>query len=173
MLCSKHFKEDCFEKEVVIAASLGISRRRKVKPFAVPSIFKKRSIKPDTISGQGVKCCNTDSDDHFSAKKPRAAYEKRERARAGELFLKPVFLFLVFQYFISATQTLQKVLVTELSSPATSTDTKSTSSTMTTDQCDYDCTGSQYSVDVSTQVNITVPKVNARIPVKPKMKSKG
>ena len=44
---------------------------------------------------------------------------------------------------------------------------------MTTDQCDYDCTGSQSSFDVSTQVNITVPKVNARIQVKPKMKSKG
>ena len=93
MLCSKHFEEDCFEKEVVIAASLGISRRRKLKPSAVPSIFKKRFIKPDTISGQAVKCCNTDSDDHFPAKKPRATYEKRERARASKLFLSLFFFF--------------------------------------------------------------------------------
>ena len=93
MLCSEHFEEDCFEKEVTIAALLSISRRRKLKPSTVPSIFKKRSIKPENITGQAVKRCNTDADEHFSAKMPRTAYEKRERARASELFLSLFFFF--------------------------------------------------------------------------------
>ena len=46
---------------------------------------------------------------------------------------------MAFQCLISATLILQEVLVTELSSP-TSIGTKTTSSIMTTDQCDYDCT---------------------------------
>ena len=52
MLCSRHFGEDCFEPEVAIAASLGINKRRKLKPTAVPSLFEKQ---PSTFESETGK----------------------------------------------------------------------------------------------------------------------
>ena len=42
VLCSKHFKEDCFESQVAMAAKLGIKKHQKLKPDAVPTIFEKQ-----------------------------------------------------------------------------------------------------------------------------------
>ena len=40
-LCSCHFTEDCFQHDVVVAASLGLSKRMKLKADAIPKVFKR------------------------------------------------------------------------------------------------------------------------------------
>ena len=42
VLCSDHFKEDCFETETLLAPKFGISRKPRLKPNAVPTIFTKQ-----------------------------------------------------------------------------------------------------------------------------------
>ena len=39
VLCSDHFTADCFEANSAIAATFGISKKRRLKPDAVPTIF--------------------------------------------------------------------------------------------------------------------------------------
>ena len=38
-LCSAHFTDDCSETELALATSMGINRRKRLKPTAVPSLF--------------------------------------------------------------------------------------------------------------------------------------
>ena len=38
-LCSDHFSEDCFEKDTLMTAKLGIQKHMKLKSDAVPTIF--------------------------------------------------------------------------------------------------------------------------------------
>ena len=52
MLCSRHFGKDCFEPEVALASLLGINRRKKLKPTAVPSLFKKQPSTFESATGQ-------------------------------------------------------------------------------------------------------------------------
>ena len=89
MLCSRHFGEDCFEPEVAIAASLGINKRRKLKPTAVPSLFEKQPSTFESESGQISRKRMAQADDvrdviECTTKKPRIAYEKRERSRVSD-----------------------------------------------------------------------------------------
>ena len=48
-LCSDHFTPECFEIDSLLAQSMGLEKRRKLKPDAVPSIFKRHT------AGEGVK----------------------------------------------------------------------------------------------------------------------
>lgn len=68
VLCSAHFTEDSFEPDVAIAATFGIEKRRRLKPGAVPTIFKR----PGTF-------CSPSTSTESNSK--RRAFEKRERAR--------------------------------------------------------------------------------------------
>ena len=43
VLCSDHFTPECFEIDSLLAPSMGLEKRRKLKPDAVPSIFKTHS----------------------------------------------------------------------------------------------------------------------------------
>ncbi len=43
VLCSEHFSEDSFEVDSAIAATFGISNKRRLKPDAVPTIFQRQS----------------------------------------------------------------------------------------------------------------------------------
>ena len=74
MLCSRHFTDDCFEPKIALAASFGITKRKKLKPTAVPSLFEKQ---PPTDQAHDRKR-KTDTCDKPSGKKSRRAYEKRE-----------------------------------------------------------------------------------------------
>ena len=58
MLCSRHFGEDCFEPEVAIAASLGINKKRKLKPTAMPSLFEKQPSTFESETGQVSRKCS-------------------------------------------------------------------------------------------------------------------
>ena len=72
-LCSAHFTDDCFETEVALASSMGINRRKRLRPTAVPSLFSSQTRKRTRDSD------NTNS--HKPTKRLRRAYEKRERSQ--------------------------------------------------------------------------------------------
>ena len=82
-LCSDHFSEDCFERDTLMAAKLGIQKRKKLKPDAVPTIFErnKQHAAPPSKKRTG----SSEPDCSQAAKKPRSGYEKRERARVNHL----------------------------------------------------------------------------------------
>lgn len=89
VLCSDHFTTDCFEEDAAIAARFGISKRRRLKPNAIPTVFHRHT------STQILKFSedNTKETPSSSRKRPtadegcvpverkRAAFEKRERMR--------------------------------------------------------------------------------------------
>ena len=85
MLCSRQLGEDYFEPEV-----LGINRRKKLKPTAVPSLFlKKQPSTFESATGQTSRKRMAQTDDaadviESTTKKPRTAYEKRERSRVSD-----------------------------------------------------------------------------------------
>ena len=82
-LCSDHFSEDCFERDTLMAAKLGIQKRKKLKPDAVPTILErnKQHAAPPSKKRTG----SSETDCSQAAKKPRSGYEKRERARVNHL----------------------------------------------------------------------------------------
>ena len=43
VLCSEHIMNDCFEEDSTIAAQFGISKRKRLKPDVIPTIFHKLS----------------------------------------------------------------------------------------------------------------------------------
>lgn len=94
VLCARHFSEDCFEPDSAIAASMGLSKRRRLKPNAIPTIFERQaplhSSGPSTsgistsrkrAAGTSVAPGATGISGTTQPKKPRQAYEKRERSR--------------------------------------------------------------------------------------------
>ena len=90
VLCSQHFDSSCFEADSELAAQMGIQKRRRLKPDAVPTLFEKPVIQLPSQSEPGPsrlsrKRASTDSSSltGTSLKKGRSAYEKRERFRVG------------------------------------------------------------------------------------------
>uniref|UniRef100_A0A1X7TY70 THAP-type domain-containing protein n=1 Tax=Amphimedon queenslandica TaxID=400682 RepID=A0A1X7TY70_AMPQE len=47
-LYSAHFTDDYFETELALYASMGIDRRKRLKPTAVPSLFSHQTRNPQT-----------------------------------------------------------------------------------------------------------------------------
>ena len=93
VLCIRHFTEDCFEPNSAIAASMGLTKRRRLKPNAFPTVFERQApVHSSGPSGSGV-CPSrkraaatttagaTGIGGTTQIKKPRQAYEKRERSR--------------------------------------------------------------------------------------------
>ena len=68
-LCSCHFTTECFEPDSAIAASVGLKRTVRLKPDAVPSIFKR----PHKQS--------VSHDDDATCSKRIKRYEERERRK--------------------------------------------------------------------------------------------
>ena len=66
-----------------MAAKLGIQKRKKLKPDAVPTIFErnKQHAAPPSKKRTG----SSEPDCSEVAKKPRSGYDKRERARVNHL----------------------------------------------------------------------------------------
>ena len=66
-----------------MAAKLGIQKRKKLKPDAVPTIFErnKQHAAPPSKKRTG----SSEPDCSQAAKKSRSGYEKRERARVNHL----------------------------------------------------------------------------------------
>ena len=94
VLCSEHFTADCFTEEPIIAAKFGISKGKRLKPDAVPSIFPRHFKSSASSAGLSSSSSTwtlkrqteTDTksvDDIPSNKKRRTAVEKQERLRVS------------------------------------------------------------------------------------------
>ena len=95
VVCSEHFTQDCFEADAAIAATLGISKKRRLKPDAVPTIFRRESSSMTEVrsESQAASSSTTVSRKRLadvepaaassSVKRSRGAAEKRERIRVS------------------------------------------------------------------------------------------
>ena len=86
VLCSDHFTADCFEADSAIAATFGISKKRRLKPDAVPTIFYRQLTTDQSTSEASAqprpgKRPATTTGVSSSCKRSRGAVEKRERTR--------------------------------------------------------------------------------------------
>ena len=92
VLCSEHFASDSFEPDFGLALGSGLSKRRRLKCDAVPTLFTKtselRRMHSETTADQptsslGKRTASEASavDDSSSVKTKRSAYAKRERCR--------------------------------------------------------------------------------------------
>ena len=89
VLCSEHFTSDCFEENSFIAAQFGLTKRKRLKPDAVPTIFHRPALNvaatshvhlQEGPSAVGHKRAAL-AEESIPLKKKKAAFEKRERAR--------------------------------------------------------------------------------------------
>ena len=92
VLCEKHFPEECFEPDSAIALSMGLLKRKRLRPNAVPTIFERqRQPLPletsDEPSCSGVRKKRSAGTaiilgaESSKIKRPRKAFHKRERSR--------------------------------------------------------------------------------------------
>ena len=92
VLCSEHFESSCFEIDSGLAAEMGLQKRRRLKPDAVPTLFTRPEVPlPSAMSEPGPSRLSrkrapvsSSSIADTAAKKSRTAYEKRERARVSK-----------------------------------------------------------------------------------------
>lgn len=91
VLCSEHFSEDSFEVDSAIAATFGISKKRRLKPDAVPTIFQRQSSVGSGAEDQRVlRKRSADPLAATSSKRARGAVEKRERIRVSSSYFSIV-----------------------------------------------------------------------------------
>ena len=91
VLCSEHFSEDSFEVDSAIAATFGISKKRRLKSDAVPTIFKRQSSVGSGSEDQRVpRKRSADPLAATSSKRARGAVEKRERIRVSSSYFSIV-----------------------------------------------------------------------------------
>ena len=95
VLCSEHFTDCCFQPDSAIAASMGLQKRRMLKPDAIPTVFERPAVQLPSSSGscagasgssrkRGSSTTSPAAEDTPSQpKKRRGAYEKRERSRVS------------------------------------------------------------------------------------------
>ena len=96
VLCANHFTKDCFEPDSAIAATMGLTKRLRLKRNAIPTVFERQAPQhpgPSACSISGVRSTRKRSATTASAeatqitatqvKKGRPAYEKRERSRVS------------------------------------------------------------------------------------------
>jgi hypothetical protein len=50
VLCSQHFESSCFEVDSALAAQMGIQKRKRLKPDAVPTVFDRPAIHTEAES---------------------------------------------------------------------------------------------------------------------------
>ena len=96
-LCSEHFEADCFEVDSMLAEQMGLKKRRRLKPDAVPTIFV-RHVTPQQTTGGPESSSSSEAPLTTARKrapassstvgtggppKKRMAFEKRERLRAS------------------------------------------------------------------------------------------
>ena len=92
VLCSDHFTPECFEIDSLLAPSMGLEKRRKLKPDAVPSIFKRHTAGEEMKEGCSSsavkrKATAISSESMTKTKKRRSeGYEKRERFRVCTIY---------------------------------------------------------------------------------------
>ena len=99
VLCSQHFDSSCFEVDSELAAEMGIQKRRRLKPDAVPSLFDRPGIQlpsastqseagPSRSSRKRASVSSSSLADTTPSKKSRTAYEKREREIKSKQYIE-------------------------------------------------------------------------------------
>ena len=94
-LCSEHFEAECFEVDSMLAEQMGLKKRRRLKPDAVPTIFV-RHVTPQQTTESSSSCeapalttarkrapASSSTVGTGDPPKKRMAFEKRERLRAS------------------------------------------------------------------------------------------
>ena len=93
VLCASHFTANCFEPDSAITATMGIAKRQRLKPDAVPTLFERQAPQSAAGSGPHVSrkrsaATTTPETTRISGtaqvKKLRQAFEKRERSRVRQ-----------------------------------------------------------------------------------------
>ena len=84
VLCSDHFTPECFEIDTLLAPSMGLEKRRKLKPDAVPSIFKRHTAGEEMKEGCSSsavkrKATAISSESMTKTKKRSEGYEKKRK----------------------------------------------------------------------------------------------
>ena len=94
VLCSQHFESSCFEGDSALAAQMGIQKRKRLKPDAVPTVFDRPAIQlpssaqsepgPSRLSWKRGSTGSSSLADP-TTRKIRTAYKKRERSRVTNI----------------------------------------------------------------------------------------
>ena len=71
VLCSKHFSDDCFQPDSAIAASMGLQKRRSLKPDAVPTHFERPSAQLSSSSTRKRSSSTTPLATHDAQSEPK------------------------------------------------------------------------------------------------------
>ena len=82
VLCSKRFTEDSFEVDSTIAATFGISKKRRLKPDAVPTVFLRHSSVGSASQDQLTRK-RVAKPAAQASKRVLGAAEKRDRIRVS------------------------------------------------------------------------------------------
>ena len=85
VLCSEQFTKDSFEVNSTIVATFGISKKRRLKPDAVPTTFPRQSSVDSALiwADRQMRKRVTDTVATSSNKRARGAAEKWKRARVS------------------------------------------------------------------------------------------
>ena len=97
-MCASHFTAICFESNSAIVATMGIAKRQRLKPDTVPTLFERQAPQHQGVAGSGLHvlrersaATTTPETTRISGtaqiKKPRQAFEKRERSRVRQTVL--------------------------------------------------------------------------------------
>ena len=78
VICSDHFTDESFESGTHLEAQFGLLKRRRLRPDAVPTIFKKPA---DLLLTKRAGSCK--DSELPAAKRRERAHEKRERSRVS------------------------------------------------------------------------------------------
>ena len=85
VLCSEHFTSDCFGEDSFMAAQFGLTKRKRLKPDVVPTIFHRPAAATshgDLQEGPSVGYKRPVlAEELIPLKKKKSAFEKRETAR--------------------------------------------------------------------------------------------
>ena len=105
VLCSPHFDDSCFEPDSALAAKMGLVKRRRLKPDAVPTVLERPAPGRLRSSGEAgytsvsaagsshkSSASTLDTDTPSQPKRSRTVYEKIERARVSKDTLNMVVI---------------------------------------------------------------------------------
>lgn len=173
VLCASHFTADCFEPDSAIAATMGINKRQRLKPDAIPTIFERQAPQHPGAHGStggGSRESRkrsaattapetTRTSGTAQVKKPRQAYVKRERSRVRNTSYQCILLVLAAFIFGQIVQEILSAPPSQSMADDTSTDPVSmtTESAFTTGEMGSDVEH----IDVGVQISPS--KKNARV----------
>ena len=90
VICSEHFKQECFEAETHLEEEFGLLKRRKLKPSAIPTILARPAValtqKRAAPESSSFASNNYSSAEPVTSKRRKGTYEKRERSRVSFVY---------------------------------------------------------------------------------------